>query len=64
VSVDGAREDDCRDGDTIGYFLKQRGGGAESGCFDACAGVAVGFNCHDKVHVDVDALEEEEGFGV
>ena len=56
--------DDSGDGDAVGDFLEERGCGAEGGTGDANAGVAVGYDCYEEVHAYVDALEEEERFGV
>lgn len=64
VAVDHARDDDSRDSDAVGDFPHELPRGAEGGAGDGGAGVAVDDDGDDDVHCCVDALEEEEGFGV
>ena len=64
MAVYDACDYDGGDGDAVGNFLEERGGGAEGGGGDGGAGVGVGEDGDEEVHGYVDALEEEEGFGV
>ena len=64
VAVYDSGDHDGGDGDAVGDFLEERGGGAEGGGGDGGAGVGVGEDGDEEVHGYVDALEEEERFGV
>ena len=64
MSVDDSCDDDGRDGNSVGNFTEERTRGTKGGASDWLASVAVGDDGNDEVHTCVDALEEEESFGV
>lgn len=64
MPIDHASHQDGGDGDTIGDFANQWGGAAQGGRSNICAGVAVCYDGNDEIHAYVDALEEEESFGI
>lgn len=64
MSVYDAGDDDGGQGDAVGDFADERGGGAEGGGVDVPAGEVVDYGRDDCVEGHGCALQEEEGFWV